>query len=66
MSVNNDLAQSRMIDIDLAKGRAASRNQGMDEAFHQMEMMGLQMLQQLLQGLSQVLGPIISAVMSSG
>jgi hypothetical protein len=66
MSVNNDYCQMRMNDIELARGRSDQRNQQLGEAMHQMAMMGMELLQQLLQGLTQILGPILAMASMSG
>jgi hypothetical protein len=61
MSVQNHLVQQRMLEIEKMISAGNQRNQEFGEAMHQMAM---QTLQQVLQGLTQVIGAIVSAVLS--
>jgi hypothetical protein len=55
------MCQQRMLEIEKMLGASQQRDQQFGEAMHQMAM---QTLQQVLQGLMQVIGMIVSAVLS--
>ena len=61
MSVQNHLVQQRMLEIEKMISQGNERSSQFGEAMHQMAM---QTLQQVLQGLTQVIGAIVSAVLS--
>ena len=61
MSMQAHMCQQRMLEIEKMMGASQQRDQSMMDAMHQMAM---QTLQQVLQGLMQVIGMIVSAVLS--
>ena len=61
MSLRNHLVEQRMLEIEKMMGAAQQRGQAMDEAMHQMAM---QTLQQVMQGLQQVIGLIVAGAIS--